>query len=313
MHDAVAADRPVLALLQHAQQLGLQVGRHLADLVEQQRAALGHLEQPFLVDRRAGERALLVAEQLRLDQVLRDGRAVDLDERPFGPLAVVVDGVGDQLLAGAVLTLDEDVRFARRHALDELEEVLHLLALADDVLELVAILQLLLQLLVLVDQRLLLDRLLQLVEQALGVDRLLEKVEGAGLHRFDRPRNVALPGDDDDLGLGLELLELAHQFDAVDVRQHHVGDHGVRTPGAEEFLAARADECSPHLVASMLQQNLQPLGHRRLVVDGQDTLLALQAHDQRVPLTASQVNTETPLLHSFATSPRRRHVQGRMR
>ena len=38
--DAVAADRAVLALLQHAQQLGLQVRRHLADLVEQQRARL---------------------------------------------------------------------------------------------------------------------------------------------------------------------------------------------------------------------------------------------------------------------------------
>ena len=70
--DPVAADRPVLALLQHAQQLGLQVRRHLADLVEQQRAALRHLEQAFLVHRRAGERALLVAEQLRLDQVLRE-------------------------------------------------------------------------------------------------------------------------------------------------------------------------------------------------------------------------------------------------
>ena len=69
-HDAVAADRPVLALLQHAQELGLQIRRHLADLVEQQRAALRHLEQPFLVGRGAGECALLVAEELRLDQIL---------------------------------------------------------------------------------------------------------------------------------------------------------------------------------------------------------------------------------------------------
>ena len=69
------------------------------------------------------------------------------------------------------------------------------LLLPIDVLELVAVLQLRLQLLVLVDQRLLLDRLLELVEQALGVDRLLEEVEGAGLHRLDRPRDVALAGD----------------------------------------------------------------------------------------------------------------------
>ena len=49
VHQAVAADRPVLALLQDPQQLRLQVRRHLADLVEQQRAAFGHLEQADLV------------------------------------------------------------------------------------------------------------------------------------------------------------------------------------------------------------------------------------------------------------------------
>src|SRR5438093_893754 len=43
--EAVAADWPVLALLQDAQQLGLQVRRHLANLIEQQRAALRHLEE----------------------------------------------------------------------------------------------------------------------------------------------------------------------------------------------------------------------------------------------------------------------------
>src|SRR5919201_775048 len=71
VHDPVAADRPVLALLQHAQQLRLQVRRHLADFVEQQRAALRHLEEALLVHRRAGEGALLVTEELRLDEVLR--------------------------------------------------------------------------------------------------------------------------------------------------------------------------------------------------------------------------------------------------
>ena len=211
---------------------------------------------------------------------------------PFDALAVVVDRVGDQLLAGAVLALDEDVRLARRDALDQLEQLLHLLALADDVLELVAILQLLLQLLVLVDERLLLDRLLELVEQALGVDRLLEKVERAGLHRLDRARDVALPGDDDDLGLGVELLELADELDAVDVGQHHVGHDRVRPPGLEELFAARADERRPHLVARVLEQDLQPLGHRRLVVDGEDALLSLQCScSEECSANAQYVNT----------------------
>ncbi len=85
LHETVAADRPVLAFLQHAQQLGLQERRHLADLVQHQRAAGRQFEQADAVGGGAGERALLVAEELRLDEILRQRRAVDLDERALGP------------------------------------------------------------------------------------------------------------------------------------------------------------------------------------------------------------------------------------
>ena len=48
-----AADALELALLQHAQQLRLQLERQLADLVEEQRAAVGQLELALLrADRR---------------------------------------------------------------------------------------------------------------------------------------------------------------------------------------------------------------------------------------------------------------------
>ena len=49
----------------------------------------------------AGEGALLVAEQLALDQFARDRRHVDGDERPVAALAVVVQRARHQLLAGA--------------------------------------------------------------------------------------------------------------------------------------------------------------------------------------------------------------------
>jgi len=58
----MAAERAGVALLQHAQQLGLQLVRHLADLVEQQRAAAGLLESPLPLAIGAGEGAPLVAE-----------------------------------------------------------------------------------------------------------------------------------------------------------------------------------------------------------------------------------------------------------
>ena len=62
---------------------------------------VGLLEAAALALERAGEGALLMAEQLAFDQVARDRRHVDGDERPVAPLAVVVQRPRHQLLAGA--------------------------------------------------------------------------------------------------------------------------------------------------------------------------------------------------------------------
>ena len=90
-----AADGCVFALLEHPQQLGLCLHRHVADLIEKQRAAFGLLEAPDMSILRAGEGALLVAEQLGLDQLARDGRHVYGDERSVAALAVFVQRAGD--------------------------------------------------------------------------------------------------------------------------------------------------------------------------------------------------------------------------
>ena len=218
-----------------------------------------------------GERALLVAEELALDQFLRDRRAVDLDERPLHAVGVVVNRVGNQLLAGAVLALNQDVGVARRHALDQLEEVLHLLALTDDVGEAVLAANLLLELLVLGALLRPVDRLAEHVEEAVLADRLLEEVERARLPRLDRARDRALTADDDDFGRGIDFLEPPEQLDAVQVRQHQVGDDDVGPPLLEDLLAAGADERRPDLVALGFDDHLQPLGHRRLIIDGEHT------------------------------------------
>jgi hypothetical protein len=69
-----------LARLQRAQEPHLEVGRDLADLVEKQRPAVRQLEVPAPRLDRAREGPAHVTEQLALDQVLGDGRAVDRHE-----------------------------------------------------------------------------------------------------------------------------------------------------------------------------------------------------------------------------------------
>ena len=66
--DCAPADALELALLQDAQQRDLRLHRQLADLVEEDGPAVGELEAAEAPLRRAGERAFLVAEELRRDQ-----------------------------------------------------------------------------------------------------------------------------------------------------------------------------------------------------------------------------------------------------
>src|SRR6478672_10892305 len=81
-----APDALELLLLQDAKQLRLQVESHLADLVEEQRAAVRALEGALDAPDRAGEGAALVAEEGALDQPLGECGAVQLDERLVVPV-----------------------------------------------------------------------------------------------------------------------------------------------------------------------------------------------------------------------------------
>src|SRR3546814_7219755 len=92
----------------HPQQPGLGLQRHVADLVQEQGAALRLLEAAGGPHGGAGERSLLVAEQLRLDQLARYRRHVERHERSVAPLAVVVQGARHQLLAGSGLAGDRE-------------------------------------------------------------------------------------------------------------------------------------------------------------------------------------------------------------
>jgi hypothetical protein len=62
------ANRLYFLLLQHAQKLSLKRRRHIADLIKEDRAAFGRLEQPGAILMSVGKRALPVSEELALEQ-----------------------------------------------------------------------------------------------------------------------------------------------------------------------------------------------------------------------------------------------------
>src|SRR5258705_8287001 len=89
------------AFLQHAQQLGLEVERQIADLIEEQRSVVRELEAPLACANRARERAARVSEQLALDERRRQRGAIDDDERVRAAGAPIVNRPGEQLFPGA--------------------------------------------------------------------------------------------------------------------------------------------------------------------------------------------------------------------
>ena len=95
-----APERP---LFEEGEQLGLRGGAEIANLVEEQRPAVGDLHEAELALARVREGAALVAEQLALHQVLGDGGAVELDEGAGRARRAVVQHARHRLLAGAAL------------------------------------------------------------------------------------------------------------------------------------------------------------------------------------------------------------------
>src|SRR5690606_37210249 len=129
---AVVADALELALLEHAQELALQLDRDLADLVEEDRAAVGQLEAADAVAVRAGARALHVPEKLAFEQLAGNRRAVHLHQRTVRARAAGVNRVGDELLADSGFALDQHAGVRLRDGLEAREHLLERGALSDD-------------------------------------------------------------------------------------------------------------------------------------------------------------------------------------
>ena len=114
-----------LPFFQDSEQFCLGSRRHFANLVQQQRAAVGQLEAAGPPLRRAGECAFLMAEDFALDQCLRNGRAVDRDKGPRFARAQIMQRPRHQLLAGAALAGNQHRNVRGRNLLDQAEDLAH--------------------------------------------------------------------------------------------------------------------------------------------------------------------------------------------
>ena len=241
----VPADTVELAVGQHTQQAGLRIGRHVTDFIQKQGAAVGLLKAPAAQVGCAGKRAFFVAEQLGLHQVFGDGGHVQRNKGRGSTRAVAVQGVGDQLFAGARLAIDQYGDVGMAQAPDGAKHFLHRWRFADDFRRW--------------SQRrrhrqalLLLRVLIGALDQRHGfidVKWLGQVLKGAALIGRDCAVQVRVRGHDDHGQARVLLADPGQQIQAAGTRHADIGNDHVRllasqathdTIGAVEALCGHA-------------------------------------------------------------------------
>ncbi len=107
------------------------------------------------------------------------------------------------------------------------------------------------------------------VEETLFVERLDEKLVRPRAHRRDRLVDRAVGGDHDDMGVGLDRQELAHEVEPVAVGQHEVEEHDRRLQRLEGCKARGGIVGALHLVTGGAKHGFVDELQRRRVFDQQ--------------------------------------------
>ena len=229
------------------------------------------------------ERTFLVAEQLGLEQVLLQRRAVHLDEVVRRPQRIVMDGAGNQLFTGARFAADQHRRIALRHLAHDAKHLLQGGAATDDAFEVVRFVLLVPEVIELVAEAPEFQRLLDLDLHLLDLERLLHVVEGAVLHGLDRGAHGSERRHQDDGCRGMQRFGRAQDIepvraahlqvadDDVEVAFVELFDGGIPVAGLFRVVAGRAErqrEAAPQRVVIVRNQystHISSLSHQHIL------------------------------------------------
>ena len=264
LRTADALERP---LLQKAQQLRLHHRRQIANLVEQDRAALGRFEAAGLVLDGAGERTAHVPEEFALEQMLAQRRARDLHERAVLARTQAMDVRRQHALAGAAFAGDQRGRVAVSHLRGDLRKFSRMRTVGEKRFGLDETLDPIAQLLVLGAQLVNFQRARDDVHDVVGGERLGDVVVGPQAHRLDRVGNRAVGGHHHYWHRGIEALDRFEQLQAAHPFHPNVGDDDRGHRRSEQFERSLGIFRDRHLMMSGFQAGREHATDIAVVVD----------------------------------------------
>ena len=115
------------------------------------------------------------------------------------------------------------------------------------------------------------DRTLHGGAQLQKTDRFLEIIACPALERLGGHADGRMPGQNDDLEVGIEVLQRLHRLEAVHFRHDKIGKDDIELPALQQlhrvFAALRGD----NRMSFRLQQAAERITNCRVVVDDQHT------------------------------------------
>ena len=188
---------------------------------------------------------------------------------PSRARALAVDGPGDELLAGPALAHDQHGHRRAGHRLDELVESLRLRGAAHQLVGVLLARQLGPEVDDLAAECPLLQRPADERQDLVFLEGLGDVVERPELHRRHRRAHRLDRGDEDDLHVLVEGLQLSEHVDAVRVGQPDVEEDDVHLGRAERLQRPGAVGGLEHLVV-VVQDQAEGLAQPGVVVHDQD-------------------------------------------
>ena len=259
------------AFLEHAVELHLHGEAHISDLVHEKRSAIGSLKEAAAILAGAGEGTLHVAEQLGFEERLGECAAIDGDEGLFGARAILVDGARDEFFSRAAFAGDEHAAGLWRDGLNQVEDLAHLRAGADDVVEARKAADLapenaglFLQFDVLGN---LCDRLAQFIDESVAFD---DVAVGAEIDGIDGRGERGNAGNQDEDGLRRNFAGKAEQVHTAHVAHIDIGDDDVEKLSFQAALSLLAAGSQLHTMSVFSKGDFEELADGSFVVNHQN-------------------------------------------